>query len=114
MERHLRSNKLSRRLPSYTQLLLCCPLKAHAILQDSDHKLPHGTVEALQFHLNDGRPVSSSAPASEHSSMTAWRTERQAMLNLIEQYGEASSLPHAAKNGIDSILCKLLESSEMQ
>ena len=49
--------------------------------------------DAVQFHLNDGRPVSSSAPASEHSSMTAWRTEREAMLNLIEQYGEVSSSP---------------------
>lgn len=28
-----------------------------------------------------------SIPASEHSVMTAWRTEREAMENMIEHFG---------------------------
>ncbi|KAL7752198.1 hypothetical protein RI367_002243 [Sorochytrium milnesiophthora] len=40
-----------------------------------------------QFHLNQGRPVGSSIPASEHSVMTSWPSERQAMLNMIEEFG---------------------------
>ena len=41
----------------------------------------------LQFHLNDGEPVAMSIPATEHSVMTAWRTEQQALANMIEQFG---------------------------
>jgi nicotinic acid phosphoribosyltransferase len=40
-----------------------------------------------QFHLNGGRPVASSIPATEHSVMTAWPTEEAAMLNEIEHFG---------------------------
>ena len=40
-----------------------------------------------QFHLNGGRPVGSSIPATEHSVMTAWPTEEAAMLNEIEHFG---------------------------
>ncbi|KAL3163136.1 hypothetical protein ABBQ32_009548 [Trebouxia sp. C0010 RCD-2024] len=40
-----------------------------------------------QFYLNDGEPVAMSIPASEHSVMTAWRTEREAMENMIEHFG---------------------------
>lgn len=41
----------------------------------------------LQFHLNGGEPVAMSIPATEHSVMTAWRTEREAMENMIEHFG---------------------------
>ena len=41
----------------------------------------------MQFHLNDGAPVAMSIPATEHSVMTAWHTEREAMENMIEQFG---------------------------
>ena len=41
----------------------------------------------VQFHLNNGKPVGLSIPATEHSVMTAWPSEREAMLNLIEKYG---------------------------
>jgi len=41
----------------------------------------------VQFHLNDGEPVAMSIPATEHSVMTAWRTEREALENMIEQFG---------------------------
>ena len=40
-----------------------------------------------QKHLNGGRPVSESIPASEHSVMTAWPDERQAMEQMIRQFG---------------------------
>lgn len=40
-----------------------------------------------QKHLNGGRPVSQSIPASEHSVMTAWPDERQAMEQMIRQFG---------------------------
>ena len=42
---------------------------------------------ALQFHLNEGEPVAMSIPATEHSVMTAWRTEREAMENMIDHFG---------------------------
>ncbi|KAJ9525932.1 hypothetical protein QJQ45_009410 [Haematococcus lacustris] len=40
-----------------------------------------------QFHLNGGRPVAQSIPATEHSVMTAWPTERAAIENMIEHFG---------------------------
>mmetsp|Transcript_37019 Transcript_37019/g.98398 ORF Transcript_37019/g.98398 Transcript_37019/m.98398 type:complete len:292 (-) Transcript_37019:600-1475(-) len=41
-----------------------------------------------QFHLNKGKPVGSSIPATEHSVMTSWKSEEEALLNEIEHYGE--------------------------
>lgn len=41
----------------------------------------------MQFHLNDGEPVAMSIPATEHSVMTAWRTEQEALENMIQQFG---------------------------
>ena len=41
----------------------------------------------VQFHLNDGEAVAMSIPATEHSVMTAWRTEREALENMIDQFG---------------------------
>lgn len=40
-----------------------------------------------QFHLNNGKPVGNSIPATEHSVMTSWKTERDAILNMIEHFG---------------------------
>ncbi|MEW5302022.1 MAG: hypothetical protein WDW36_004834 [Sanguina aurantia] len=40
-----------------------------------------------QFTLNGGRPVGQSIPATEHSVMTAWPTERAAIENMIEHFG---------------------------
>ena len=37
--------------------------------------------------LNGGRPVASSIPATEHSVMTAWRSEREAIGNMINACG---------------------------
>ncbi|KAF9170776.1 hypothetical protein BGX20_008532, partial [Mortierella sp. AD010] len=41
-----------------------------------------------QFELNAGEPVASSIPASEHSVMTSFRTEKEAMEAMIENFGE--------------------------
>lgn len=40
-----------------------------------------------QFTLNDGKPISESIPATEHSVMTSWRTEALAIRNMIEKFG---------------------------
>ena len=48
----------------------------------------------VQKHLNPsadyalgGKPVGQSIPATEHSVMTAWPTEKEAIMNHLEQYG---------------------------
>jgi nicotinamide phosphoribosyltransferase len=40
-----------------------------------------------QFALNEGRPVANSIPATEHSVMTAWPSEQDAILNMISHFG---------------------------
>jgi len=40
-----------------------------------------------QFHLNNGKPVGNSIPATEHSVMTAWKTEAEAIHNMIDKFG---------------------------
>eukprot|EP01127_Copromyxa_protea_P005759 TRINITY_DN1561_c0_g1_i1.p1 TRINITY_DN1561_c0_g1~~TRINITY_DN1561_c0_g1_i1.p1 ORF type:complete len:484 (+),score=117.60 TRINITY_DN1561_c0_g1_i1:146-1597(+) len=40
-----------------------------------------------QFHLNNGKAVASSIPATEHSVMTAWPTEADAIRHMINKYG---------------------------
>jgi len=42
----------------------------------------------IQFALNGGKPVGTSIPATEHSVMTSWKTEREAILNTIEHFGD--------------------------
>lgn len=49
-------------------------------------KPAHGCL-CLQFMLNNGKPVGSSIPATEHSVMTSWATERAAIENMIENFG---------------------------
>jgi len=41
----------------------------------------------VQFALNNGKPIGTSIPATEHSVMTSWRTEREAILNTIDHFG---------------------------
>lgn len=43
-----------------------------------------------QFHLNRGVPVAQSIPATEHSVMTAWPNEKDAILNMIHHYGTST------------------------
>jgi nicotinic acid phosphoribosyltransferase len=40
-----------------------------------------------QFHLNGGDPIGTSIPATEHSVMTSYKNEKEAILNMIEQFG---------------------------
>ena len=38
--------------------------------------------------MNGGEPVGMSIPATEHSVMTAWHTEKAAIENMIEHFGD--------------------------
>ncbi|CAG8637687.1 1130_t:CDS:10, partial [Ambispora gerdemannii] len=40
-----------------------------------------------QFNLNNGKPVATSIPATEHSIMMSYRTEREAILKMIDLFG---------------------------
>ncbi|KAJ3383317.1 hypothetical protein HDU84_003724 [Entophlyctis sp. JEL0112] len=40
-----------------------------------------------QYELNDGNPVGYSIPATEHSVMTSFATEQEAMMKLLDEYG---------------------------
>jgi len=40
-----------------------------------------------QYHLNNGKAVGASIPATEHSVMTAWKTEMGAIQRMIEKFG---------------------------
>lgn len=41
-----------------------------------------------QYVLNGGKPIGSSIPATEHSVMTSWSTEKAAMENMIQKFGD--------------------------
>ena len=41
----------------------------------------------MQFELNGGEPVAMSIPATEHSVMTCWPSERAAIQNMIDHFG---------------------------
>ena len=45
-----------------------------------------------QNHLNGGRPVGESIPATEHSVMTSWRSEREAIQNMIDKFGKQGAV----------------------
>ncbi|KAJ3075262.1 hypothetical protein HDU98_008738 [Podochytrium sp. JEL0797] len=42
----------------------------------------------VQFELNHGKPIATSIPATEHSIMTSYNTERAAMSALIDKFGD--------------------------
>uniref|UniRef100_A0A7S4KY47 Nicotinamide phosphoribosyltransferase n=1 Tax=Guillardia theta TaxID=55529 RepID=A0A7S4KY47_GUITH len=71
-----------------------CTSVEQAVLGGSAHLLNFegsDTMSAcyhVQFHLNGGKPVGTSIPATEHSVMTAWESEEAAMLNEIEHFGD--------------------------
>ncbi len=68
-----------------------------------------------QFRLNEGRPVGCSIPASEHSVMTSWPTEQDAISNMIKQFGGPNSLfsivmdSYDYENALYKILPKVAE-----
>jgi len=65
----------------------------------------------VQYHLNKGVPVASSIPATEHSVMTSWPTEEEAMKNEIEHYGEGLFAcvmdSYDYDNALDNVLPKV-------
>jgi nicotinic acid phosphoribosyltransferase len=69
-----------------------------------------------QFELNDGKPIGESIPATEHSVMTSWRTEKEAIENMIEKFGTAlfacvlDSYDYA--NCLDNILPQIKDAKE--
>lgn len=42
----------------------------------------------VQFHLNGGKAVGQSIPATEHSVMTSWKTEAEAVSQMVDHFGE--------------------------
>lgn len=71
-----------------------CTSVEQTIIGGSAHLLNFGGTDTMsaayyvQYHLNDGKPIGSSIPATEHSVMTSWPTEKGAITNLIENYGD--------------------------
>eukprot|EP00285_Hemiselmis_virescens_P010692 CAMPEP_0173389334 /NCGR_PEP_ID=MMETSP1356-20130122/11438_1 /TAXON_ID=77927 ORGANISM="Hemiselmis virescens, Strain PCC157" /NCGR_SAMPLE_ID=MMETSP1356 /ASSEMBLY_ACC=CAM_ASM_000847 /LENGTH=553 /DNA_ID=CAMNT_0014346461 /DNA_START=38 /DNA_END=1699 /DNA_ORIENTATION=- len=69
-----------------------------------------------QFHLNGGRPVGNSIPATEHSVMTAWETEEEAIKNEIEHFGGGPFSvvmdSYDYDNALNNVLPKLKEAKE--
>ncbi|KAI9096998.1 nicotinate phosphoribosyltransferase family-domain-containing protein [Phlyctochytrium arcticum] len=43
-----------------------------------------------QYKLNGGKPVATSIPATEHSVMTAYPTEKDAIIQLLDSYGSGA------------------------
>mmetsp|Transcript_30148 Transcript_30148/g.71503 ORF Transcript_30148/g.71503 Transcript_30148/m.71503 type:complete len:575 (-) Transcript_30148:94-1818(-) len=70
-----------------------CTCVEQSVLGGAAHLLNFGGSDTMsacyhvQYHLNAGRPVGTSIPATEHSVMTAWPNEEAALLNEIELYG---------------------------
>ncbi|KAK9864686.1 hypothetical protein WJX84_000447 [Apatococcus fuscideae] len=70
-----------------------CTCVEQSILGGTAHLLNFDGTDTLsaayyaQFVLNNGVPVASSVPATEHSVMTAWATEKEAIDNMLEHFG---------------------------
>ena len=60
---------------------------AHAAQLNFDGTDTMSAAYYVQYHLNNGQAVATSIPASEHSVMTAWSSERSAMLHMIDKFG---------------------------
>ncbi|KAJ1898163.1 hypothetical protein LPJ66_002928 [Kickxella alabastrina] len=71
-----------------------CTCVEQSMLGGAAHLLSFGGTDTLtaayyvQQRLNGGRAVATSIPATEHSVMTAFGSERQAVLRLLEVYGD--------------------------
>ncbi|KAK3807254.1 MAG: nicotinate phosphoribosyltransferase family-domain-containing protein [Benniella sp.] len=70
-----------------------CTTVEQSILGGTAHLLNFTGSDTLsaafysQFHLNGGDPVANSIPASEHSVMTSYKTEKEALDAMIEHFG---------------------------
>ncbi|CAL8467658.1 g7196 [Coccomyxa elongata] len=71
----------------------CCTVE-QSVLGGTAHLLSFDGTDTLsaayyaQFELNDGEPIGLSIPATEHSVMTSWPSERDAILNMISHFGD--------------------------
>lgn len=71
-----------------------CTCLEQSVLGGCAHLLNFGGTDTMsaayyaQFELNNGKPVGESIPATEHSVMTSWRSEREAIENMIEHHGK--------------------------
>ena len=67
----------------------------------------------VQFHMNNGNAVAHSPAATEHSVMTSWPKELDAMKNLIEKFpGQVKSCvmdSYNYDNALEKLLPKLIE-----
>lgn len=70
-----------------------CTTVEQTVLGGVAHLLNFGGSDTMsacyyaQFHLNGGKPVGSSIPATEHSVMTSWPNEKMAIDNMINKFG---------------------------
>ncbi|KAJ2743911.1 hypothetical protein GGI20_003387 [Coemansia sp. BCRC 34301] len=70
-----------------------CTCVEQSMIGGAAHLLSFSGTDTLsaaffaQYRLNGGRAVGTSVPATEHSVMTAYSSERQAMLATIDAYG---------------------------
>jgi len=70
-----------------------CTCVEQSIIGGTSHLLNFEGTDTMsaayyaQFHLNGGKPVASSIPATEHSVMTAWPTEVHAIRKMIQEFG---------------------------
>jgi nicotinamide phosphoribosyltransferase len=68
-----------------------------------------------QFTLNNGKPIAESIPATEHSVMTSWRTEGDAIRNMIKQFGGENKVfacvmdSYDYTNALDKVLPSIAE-----
>jgi nicotinic acid phosphoribosyltransferase len=71
-----------------------CTCLEQSILGGTAHLLNFSGSDTMsacyyaQYTLNNGKPVATSIPATEHSVMTAWSTESAAIRNMFNKYGE--------------------------
>jgi nicotinamide phosphoribosyltransferase len=71
----------------------------------------------VQFHLNNGKPVGNAIPATEHSVMTAWKTEKEAIRRMISRFGimvfacvmDSYDYTHALEKVLPSIAAEKVE-----
>ncbi|KAJ2806403.1 hypothetical protein H4R21_000879 [Coemansia helicoidea] len=71
-----------------------CTCVEQSMLGGAAHLLTFDGTDTLsaayhvQYRLNGGRAVGTSIPATEHSVMTSFRSEREAVLKMIDAYGD--------------------------
>jgi len=70
-----------------------CTCVEQSVIGGSAHLLNFSGTDTMsaayyvQFHLNEGKHIGESIPATEHSVMTSWPNEADAILNMIDKYG---------------------------